>query len=328
MEPFQYYSSIENTTNNKALQTIREHVPSTILWVATEKIHGCNFSAITNGETINWAKRSSYLKENEMKKFNNSHYIKEKYSENIKNLIKVINNSQCVRIYGELCGGKYGDMKTSHPQNIKGIQKEVQYSPDIEFIVFDIKVQDKELNWNFLCHNDVNKYCDMVGLKSVRIMHRGTLEQLLQLDPIFRTTIPSYFSLPHLENNMSEGYVFKPVHDITMNNDIRVILKHKNPYFSEKNIMKIRAITITQVDENVQDIVDIISMYVNINKINNVMSKHGNITNEKRKIGLIYQDVIEDAKKDFDESMLKHYNNYKNLIIPAINYLIKEKLSL
>lgn len=326
METFKHYSSIENTSNSKAIQAIREAISPIMIWIATEKIHGCNFSAITDGNTIKWGKRSSYLEEDEMQKFNNSHYIKEKYSENIKNLLGVIHNAICVRVYGELCGGKYNNVKTSHPKDVKGIQKGIQYSPDIEFVVFDIIVQDEDFDWDYMSHHNINKYCNMVGLKSVQILHHGTLDELLQLDPTFQSTISSYFNLPPLENNMAEGYVFKPNSNRRLKSGGRIILKHKSPHFCEKNDAKVRAVTVANVDVDVQDVVDIISMYVNINRINNVMSKHSGIVNEKRKIGLIYQDVIEDAKKDFDNAMMERYNKHRSIIIPAINFVIKEQL--
>lgn len=322
MNIFQPYPSIENTSNIKSLEHISNIVPSNIVWNATEKIHGSNFSALSDGTTIKWGKRTSFLENKDMESFYNSHYVREKYEEKIIQLYKLL-DVQYIKIYGEICGGNYNDIKTSHNKPVKGIQKGVYYSPDIEFIIFDIMVCNNDI-WSYLSMTNITECCDKVFLKSVKILHSGALNELLCLDPTFQTTIPSYFGLQNIENNFAEGYVFKPEYNYNYNDGSRIILKHKSPRFSEKNDKQIRIPTIKIVTEEIQTIIDIIAMYVNINRINNVLSKHVQMKNKNKLIGLIYKDVLKDAFKDMNIDMIENYKKNRGLIIPTINFLIKE----
>ena len=58
------YPEIENHYNKLIQQYIESHSTEEI-WVATEKIHGTNFSFIHDGNTLTCAKRNSFLKDND-----------------------------------------------------------------------------------------------------------------------------------------------------------------------------------------------------------------------------------------------------------------------
>lgn len=151
---FTKYNEIENITN-KVLYEFKEsplYNPKDI-WVVTEKVHGSNLSIFKddNGNIVA-AKRTDIL-DTELSSFFNFQKIFDKY--NFENLINTVENYVKyaakdellkefteVTIYGELCGGKYQDMPAI--PNVKLVQKEIQYSNDTEFIIFDIKVTNSE----------------------------------------------------------------------------------------------------------------------------------------------------------------------------------------
>lgn len=326
MEKFIHYPSIENTYNTKAIEYINLHNDNTLMWNATEKIHGANFSATTNGKIVKWGKRSSYIGDEGLTSFYNSQYIKEKYSNNILNLFNTLKaehkstDIEYIRLYGEICGGGYTNVKTSHPKSIKMVQKQIMYSPDIEFIVFDICVKtDYERYMNMTI---VNNLCSEHNIPSVPILHVGTLAELMELSPIFQTTIPSLFSLPDLPNNMAEGYVFKPNTETYSGGHSRTILKHKSPAFTEKADNKVRIPVTISITEKHHEIIDKICMYINENRINNVISKIGDIETwiTKKLIGTILQDVLKDALKDLTEEEIEFYKKEKKIIMPQIMF--------
>ena len=58
------YPEIENHYNKETKLFIDNHTTEEP-WVATEKIHGTNFSLIYDGEKVTAAKRNSLLKDND-----------------------------------------------------------------------------------------------------------------------------------------------------------------------------------------------------------------------------------------------------------------------
>lgn len=65
MEPevaFKNYPSIENSTQTKFLNKIKERFTDpSILWVASEKIHGANFSVYCDGKIAKYGRRKDFI---------------------------------------------------------------------------------------------------------------------------------------------------------------------------------------------------------------------------------------------------------------------------
>lgn len=74
------------------------------LWFATEKIHGANFSIYFVNSNIKYAKRNSFLEEEEW--FYNYQIIQQKLEKNIRLISKKLGNKNII-VYGELFSGYY-----------------------------------------------------------------------------------------------------------------------------------------------------------------------------------------------------------------------------
>lgn len=65
MEPkteFKHYPSIENSTQTKFLNKIEaKFVDPSVLWVASEKIHGANFSVWCDGKIVRYGRRKDFI---------------------------------------------------------------------------------------------------------------------------------------------------------------------------------------------------------------------------------------------------------------------------
>lgn len=115
----------------------------TTKWVVTEKIHGANLCIIYDilEENILFSKRREIIKDNE------SFFGHENLQIDI-NILKIIfsfvstkisnKNWNQLLLYGEICGGVYPHPNVEINNNVKLIQTGIYYSPNIEFISFDI----------------------------------------------------------------------------------------------------------------------------------------------------------------------------------------------
>jgi hypothetical protein len=165
---FRRYHSIENAHRKGLIDNISIYAPKDVEWIALEKIHGANFSATTDGITTKWGKRSSYICGSGLQIFNNSNIIAEKYTNSMLQLFRSVQEYMLgmghtkptyVIVYGEICGGKY----QGYTSKFRHVQKQVQYTHDIEFVVYDICVITdidtlacEETNSSSTTHSDTN----------------------------------------------------------------------------------------------------------------------------------------------------------------------------
>nr|URM62377.1 ligase 2 [Mimivirus sp.] len=86
---FQKYFSIENL-NARSFKSLQKNglLSNNIEWIALEKIHGANFSFITNGEKLETAKRTGIISPEEY--FFNYQIVVERYSQDVLNIFNKI----------------------------------------------------------------------------------------------------------------------------------------------------------------------------------------------------------------------------------------------
>nr|AEX63037.1 RNA ligase 2 [Moumouvirus Monve] len=230
---FQKYFSIENP--KKIIKSLEknDYTNDKYEWIVLEKIHGANFSFITNGETIYAAKRTAIIQPGEY--FYDYESIVEKYKEDV---FKVYNeifyktkNIMSIQIFGELFGGLYPNY---NDKKINPIQTGIYYNPKIDFMVFDIKINYLTDNFNvqndkseFLSHDEVLFYLSTTKFKHVPIIGRGQFNDIIKMEPVFFTQVPGVYELPHVDNNYAEGYIFK-LNARHSCDTLRPIIKSKN----------------------------------------------------------------------------------------------------
>lgn len=316
---FKEYHSIENHYREKFIEYIKRLNLGE--FCAMEKVHGCNVSFImtkVEGKLqIQKATRNRILDEKEG--FFQLPEIQKKYEANLEQLFNKIETENkldtlVVRLYGELFGSCYPGGKSKHA----AVQKGIYYSPDTNFLAFDVMVADVYMNYDKAI--ELFKECSISYLP---ILHRGTLEELLKLDPIFKSTIPTLLGCDEkidLGANHAEGYVLKPLecHLIARNDaenaQNRIILKLKNPAFDEvgkKSVSNVKEKIIVEIPESLQTYA---LGCINANRYDSVISK---LTEEERKnkgkvIPAMIKDIMTDVEKDhvLEVAVKKLLNSY------------------
>ena len=193
--------------------------------VAAVKIDGCNFQAgVDEQGRFFTGTRNAELKPDD--EFYRWQHVMEKLGveEKLRSL-KV----PCT-LYGELCGGLYRHPDVKRVDGAVRIQGRVDYSPDNEWIPFDLT-----LNGSVASQDKLAEVCRDLGLPCQEVKFRGTLHECLELSPVFLDeTGHRLWGLPLIDGNVAEGLVIKPVECIFKPNGERVVFKNKNPKFKER----------------------------------------------------------------------------------------------
>jgi len=301
---FRKYNSIENTYRNEFIEKIKDSGFSEYEYVVQEKVHGANMSFYTkDGEHFAAAKRTGELLDGE--RFYNYEMVLDSIEPNLTLLWKMIKRDypdmEQITVFGELFGGYYNHPKVAVDRAAIRTQKGIFYSPSNHFYAFDILLNLSE----YVDVDRANEYFKKANLIFAETIFRGSLQQCLEYPNDFESIIYKKFDLPKVDGNVIEGVVIKPVVPAFFNSGGRVILKNKNEKWAEK----IKRTRKTKPAEKPSDIVlelqEIIMTYVTDNRMDNVISKIGEITMKDfgKIMGMFNKDVVEDFTKDNHQAL-------------------------
>lgn len=303
---FHKYPSIENSEKDLMVDKIRNHGYEYITYCVTEKVHGSNTQIDYNCHTheFEYNKRSGLIEDNE--RCYNVQECFEKIKPNVIALADylapiVANKLEIVRVFGEIFGGSYPHPDVPRNNKATKVQKGVWYSPDNNWLAFDIsyKLEGDPKNY-FLAGEDFYKACDAVGITAVPLLTvADSLTKALEYPNNGASAVHKIYNLPEIENNIMEGVVIRPYKDDYWMGQTRVILKNKNDHFKEKSHEPKPDLTLTYSD-NVNKALAEVATYVTANRVNNVISHEGEVKEEDigRLIGLTSKDIVTDYIKD------------------------------
>ena len=283
----------------------------TTKWVVTEKVHGANFSLVTNGSEIKFAKRTDFLSEEE-DFFNFQRVVeslREKGLEAFKSIIEKFTDVQMVAVYGELFGGSYPHPDVEQIEDLTAVQPEIFYSPDIHFSAFDIAVVNSSNLRQYLEYETCIEVFKQSKLFYAEPLFIGSYNDACAFNYDFDTTIPKRLGFPSIKGNTAEGIVIKPIKNYDFKGG-RVIFKLKADKFKESFLSKMgdkwkgknddiefkKGQYGIKIDFNSIN-KDMISL-INENRLNAVISKEGNLKNSSKLASLVIEDAVEDLTKE------------------------------
>ena len=295
---FVKYNSIENSYRELELNRMQMEGKDKGKWVVQEKVHGSNFSFWVNKKEIRCAKRSGLLAPDD--NFYNFQKVYKRYADTIRRMFNGYKgNLKELTLYGELMGGVYPHDDVE-PVNTAKVQGGIFYTPDVDFYLFDIMVDGE-----FVSVEHMESAGYSFKIPYARALFSGTLYECLEYTNDYPTTIPEWFyELPPIENNICEGNVIKPNKSVFMKSGSRVLLKNKNPKFSEIGGTKVKKPlkVMSPLGDNAWGV---LSTYVTENRLNNVLSKMGPVTFKDfgNILGAYNIDVLEDFEKNESEGL-------------------------
>ena len=309
MLEFKKYSSIENTYDQELMEKIKSEGFDSLQYVVQEKVHGANCCFVTDGQVVQFAKRTSLVEAGEL--FYNYEELLERYKEKVIRLFQRIKekyaDTKTVLVYGEMFGGKYPHPDVKNDPKVMNIQKGVFYSPIHEFYGFDMYVAGSERG-RYLSVDEANMFFEEGNFFYAKTLFRGTLNECLEYPNDFKSLIPGWLGLPDIEENSCEGIIIRPIEPVFFRNGSRLLLKSKNSKFAEKKAVKKRQ-SLLYVEPTYSEALNeqllITEEYVTENRLNNVISKIGHVLmpQETGKLtGLFSKDMLEDYLKEHSTS--------------------------
>lgn len=326
---FKKYTSIENSYRTEFLDRIKSHGYWDCSYIVQEKVHGSNLSYYTSdGKTFSSGKRNEKLNTDD--KFYNHQLLLQKHVDKFRMIYSDIkekfDNISLLTIYGEVIGGSYPHKEVQRHTNAIKVQKGIFYSPNNEFYAFDIQVNgERYLNVDY-----VTKLFQKYDLLHARTLFKGSLDDCLAHPNLFPTTVPILLGYPSIEPNNCEGVIIKSLDFCVFKNGVRVILKNKNEKWAENSKLIKTISPKAPLSEKVKELQLAIKTYVTENRLNNVLSKLGEVSTRDfgKIIGDLNRDVITDFAKDYksqyDPLKKKEQKQITKSIVLLSAKLIKE----
>ncbi|MCI5083053.1 MAG: RNA ligase, Rnl2 family [Saprospiraceae bacterium] len=301
---FRKYNSIENTYQTRFLERVEREGLAEGTFVVQEKVHGSNLSFLSeDGQHFMSAKRSGLLQSDEH--FYNHQLLMDRHLSTLQLLWQLIEADGYeltrLQVYGEVFGGSYPHPEVDTVKQAMKVQKGVFYAPGNHFYAFDIVINGEQ----YLNMDVVEKYLAKAGFFYAKPLLKGTLQECLAYANAFQTTIPDLLGLPPIADNICEGVVIKPVESCFLKSGARVVLKNKNEKWSEKKQATRKVRKSVTLPEHVLELREEMLCYVTENRLNNVLSKIGEVSMKDfgKVLGLFNKDILEDFEKDNQEAL-------------------------
>lgn len=302
---FKKYPSLENHYRSAFTQQCFEQYGN-LEWIATEKIHGANFSFLHDGTVFQCAKRSGLILRGE--KFYNYQSLLSEFElkmENLHNAIQKHMAERCsIQVFGELFG--------------PGVQKGIKYGDKVAFSAFDIRVETYGGVISWLDWDTMVKLCESYGIPVVPVVARGSFENLIEVNNEFDSLILG------VADNMAEGYVMRPLEVKFLLNGSRAIIKSKNSKWSEK-IKSTKPKPVFKLNQAQTKLMEDFSQYVSENRLKNILSKFGPVTNRDfgKLSGLLIQDALVEFERDEYEVDKDDWKVCKRVVMQMAAELIR-----
>lgn len=306
MKDFEKYPSLVNHYREKEINYHRYNPKgywNEENWYLTEKVDGANFQFHFDVETqeVSVGSRTRWVDG----QFFNCQPVIDKYAHLVKMFAEYICGAdEYVTIYGELFGGYWFGEKT----NASAVLNRVSYSPDREFVAFDVVCDGM-----WLSRETVDKYAMFTDIPFLPVLKTGSFKELLEESPEFDSTVPELLGLDtEGRQNLSEGYVLRPMEHI-FSNGKPFAIKLKSKKFSEKK-ERTKGSSSPEVEH---PLLCKLAEYVTESRLHSVQSKIGLELTSKtfgQYLGAFLKDVWEDAVNDgVVQKDFKNIDGYKSL---------------
>lgn len=290
---FTEFQSLVNENPKSIYPILRDY--GDIECVATEKLHGANFSVYVEyteevgNPLVRFASRSQLIGD-ESVFFHYKRFFTDEFMKSFKSkfLDKEMYPEKGVRFIGELFGGH-------DAIGIKPVQREIKYSGDIQFRLFHVEFTDRDgtilhANWS-----TVVDCAKVFGFDLAPVIGYGKLKDLYKINPEEKT------ALSEDETQIREGICIRSLENLEDFENKPFICKKRSNNFLE-NKGKITAAKEITLDPKFVEILSQIEALATPQRVSNVNSHFGYDSIK------CFPDLHKATMEDFVKDVLKEFN--------------------
>lgn len=290
---FEKYNSLENHYRSKFLDKVDLIVPCNEEWIATEKVHGANFSIWFDGEDLKFAKRTGFIEEGD-KFYNYREAMANQLLEDIEAMYMSLDESlrlsfgETMVIDGELYGC--------------GVQRGVEYCEDQRFIAFGVRIGEETIPTG-----SAISMMENFNIPTVPVLRKGSMRELIEVDNVFDSVVAKNNGIEK-SPNIAEGFCISPANVFHyLPSGSACVIKSKNDKFSESAPKAKQPKTKVKLTDDQEVIISELSRHITDNRLRNVISKIGTPTPKEfgKVMGFLVRDCIEEYDKENNSNLSK-----------------------
>lgn len=304
---FRKYGSIETATTG-AIRRFDATVPADHPCVAVEKVDGCNFSIQVTFDppTVRYARRTGFLRADEaLVRAGGDTWQRlmrdmERQFEAATAHVRADHpDARSVVFFGELIG--------------PGVFTRVAYhATDLAWYGFDVLVDEALLPFDEMC-----RVYDAAGIARSIVIARGTLRELLAVDPNFQSRVA-----PRDAPNVAEGLVIQPTTPHAAPNGQRCIVKCKSARFTDRQHARVRLPESTDLDAASAEAARLLCEFATPDRVLDTRSKVG-VEHPPARLAIdVLQDVIGAAGEEVDLKRFKRRREIVAVVLARIRQLL------
>ena len=290
---FTEFQSLVNENPKSIYPILREYGDTE--GVATEKLHGANFSVYLeftqdNSVLKRFASRSQMIGD-EFAFFHYKRYFTEEFMKNLEEKVikdEKVSSFKGIRFIGELFGGH-------DAIGIKPVQREIKYAGDIQFRLFHVEFINKDDTISHANWDGVKSCAESFGFELVPIIGYGKIKDLYKINPEEKT------ALSEDETQIREGICIRSIENSEMFDGKPFICKKRSNNFLE-NKGKLTAAKEITLDPKFVEILGQIEALVTPQRVSNVNSHFGYDSIK------CFPDLHKATMEDFVKDVLKEFN--------------------
>jgi RNA ligase len=314
------FSQYPSLLSDRGIQSLRTVASADDQAIVTPKFHGSNFQVFYSRETgCLYGRRGAFLTPSE------DHYgavttatalqIPGKVAQLFETLAAKHPSLQSIAVFGEVYGGWYKaeGVPFAKPAR-KPVQKDVWYSPNIELIFFDVRL-DYASSFNalsdpssigqrnalsdpssiaqrnaFMNYDDARLICESVGIPFVPAVFRGTVSDACAwavetADSANALQFYNPHNYPLIPDNIGEGFVVRLAAETTGSDQQRPLAKIKSTRFKEVSQPKQQSST---------------HSYITMSRAASIASKLAESDIHMKNLKMLAESLVKDALADMD----------------------------
>lgn len=304
-------------SNDKLIANIKRELPkeaNSATWYVTEKIRGVQLNFLVLEDRVVAAKKGGYILKGESF-YNHKNFMNE-LSPRLLKLRKKMKHDFVV--YGELFGGLYDGVTKGEI-----ISRMVQYHPENRYMAFDIAlIEDGELA--FFSRKEFAHLCYEYEIDYMPTLMYGTFDACLAFEhEVDSPMAKDEYGLPHINGNMCEGMIIRPLDVAFLSTGQFVAVKKTNIL---KSPVRMTITRIKNTDTEVTSMVNKLVKNLTKQRLSATIARLGKDASYAKVVSAFYSSALAEHGKEYKKLPKRQRKQINKLCNSVMSPMVREVL--